>query len=243
MVHSTGANNPNLRRYIAPDDGILGLNTYNNHWNQPYPDGRSVCVHAFIGKLKDGTVATYQTLPWDTKAWHCGGKANSTHIGFEICEGDLNDKTYFGQVYKEAVELCVVLCKLYGILPNNIISHKEGYTKGLASNHGDVDYWFTKHNKTMNTFRSDVELSLNKRNQYIVVSNISGYMTASDAKNRLNRVSTVTPGIYYVYNKYPEGCGTALNVTKDPSGNTPGTWINSLDNVRGGQNGIYITYI
>ena len=29
MVHSTGANNPNLKRYVGPDDGLLGKNQYN----------------------------------------------------------------------------------------------------------------------------------------------------------------------------------------------------------------------
>ena len=60
MVHSTGANNPNLRRYVGPDDGLLGRNTGGNHWNTATPGGSQVCVHAFIGKLKDGTIATYQ---------------------------------------------------------------------------------------------------------------------------------------------------------------------------------------
>ena len=80
MVHSTGANNPWLKRYVGPDDGLLGKNQYNNHWNQPMD--REVCVHAFIGKLADGTVATYQTLPWDHRGWHCGsgskGSGNNT---------------------------------------------------------------------------------------------------------------------------------------------------------------------
>lgn len=66
MVHSTGANNPNLKRYVGPDDGLLGKNQYNNHWNQDKPDGRQVCVHGFIGKLADGNIATYQTLPATT---------------------------------------------------------------------------------------------------------------------------------------------------------------------------------
>ena len=86
MVHSTGANNPNLRRYVGPDDGLLGPNTAGNHWNHPKPDGLSVCVHAFTGKLANGAIATYQTLPWDLRGWHCGsgpkGSANDTHIGF-----------------------------------------------------------------------------------------------------------------------------------------------------------------
>ena len=63
MVHSTGANNPWLKRYVGPDDGKLGKNQYNNHWNTYHPGGREVCVHGFIGKLADGSVATYQTLP------------------------------------------------------------------------------------------------------------------------------------------------------------------------------------
>lgn len=54
MVHSTGANNPNLRRYLAPNDGLIGTNTGGNHWNQSKPDGQQKCVHAFIGKLADG---------------------------------------------------------------------------------------------------------------------------------------------------------------------------------------------
>lgn len=137
MVHSTGANNPYLRRYVGPDDGQLGVNEYNNHWNQDRPGGRQVCVHAFIGKLKDGSIATYQTLPWNHRGWHAGGKANDTHIGFEICEDGLTDASYFYAVYKEAVELCVYLCKLYNLTEKDVIGHYEGYQKGIASNHGD----------------------------------------------------------------------------------------------------------
>lgn len=119
MVHSTGANNPNLRRYVQPDDGTLGVNPNGNSFNEFRPNGNQVCVHAFIGKLKDGSVATCQILPWNHRAWHCGkgskGSANDTHISFEICEDGLTDKNYFNKVYQEAVELCVHLCKLYGL--------------------------------------------------------------------------------------------------------------------------------
>ena len=81
MVHSTGANNPWLNRYVAPDDGLLGKNRYGNHWNQAMD--RQVCVHGFIGKLADGPIATYQTLPGEQVGWHSGGCANGTHNGFE----------------------------------------------------------------------------------------------------------------------------------------------------------------
>ena len=157
MVHSTGANNPELRRYVGPDDGRLGKNQYNNHWNQPM--ARTVGMHGFIGKLADGTIATYQTLPWTHRAWHSGGKANDTHVGFEICEDNLKNKDYFTKVYQEAVEFCAFLCELHGLDPMKsgvIIGHYEGYKLGLASNHGDPDYWFKKHGKSMDTLRADV---------------------------------------------------------------------------------------
>lgn len=160
MVHSTGANNPWLKRYVGPDDGKLGKNQYNNHWNTYHPGGREVCVHGFIGKLADGTVATYQTLPWDHRGWHAGGSANNTHIGFEICEDDLTDGAYFAKVYKEAAELCAYLCKQYGLTEKNIICHSEGYKQGVASNHGDVMHWFPKHGKSMDTFRAEVKALL-----------------------------------------------------------------------------------
>jgi len=164
MVHSTGANNPYLKRYVGPDDGLLGVNQFNNHWNQDKPDGRQVCVHAFIGKMEDETIATYQTLPWNYRGWHAGGSANNTHIGFEICEDGLSDSTYFGKVYREAVELCVYLCKLYGLTEENILCHSEGYKKGIASNHGDVMHWFPRHGKSMDVFRADVKMALTPNN-------------------------------------------------------------------------------
>lgn len=156
MVHSTGANNPYLKRYL-PDDGRIGKNQYGNHWNTARPDGRKVCVHAFIGKLADESIATYQTLPWNYRGWHAGGSANNTHIGFEICEDGLADREYFNAVYREAVELSAYLCKEYGLTEKNIICHCEGCKKGIASNHGDVMHWFTKHGKSMDTFRADVK--------------------------------------------------------------------------------------
>lgn len=161
MLHSTGANNPKLSRYVGPDDGILGVNPNGNHWNQPRPDGRQVCVHGFIGKDKNGEVRTYQTLPWNYCGWHCAGSGNNTHIGVELCEDDLKDPVYFAAVYKEAVELFAFLCKLCNLTDKDILDHSEGYKKGIASNHGDVTNWFSKQGKTMNMFRSDVANVLN----------------------------------------------------------------------------------
>ena len=167
MVHSTGANNPNLRRYVGPDDGLLGVNKYGNHWNNPKV---GASVHAFIGKLKDGSVATYQVLPWQFKSGHCAsgknGSGNNTHLSFEICEDDLTDPVYFGKVYREAVELTAMLCKEFDLDPladGVVIDHAEGYKRGIASNHGDVAHWFKKFGKSMDIFRSDVAALLPRK--------------------------------------------------------------------------------
>ena len=198
MVHSTGANNPNLKRYVGPDDGKLGKNSNNNHWNQPM--NRNVCVHAFIGKLKDGSIATYQTLPWNHRGWHCGGKGNDTHIGFEICEDNLTDKTYFNKVYKEAVELCAYLCKEYNLTEKDIICHSEGYKKGIASNHGDVMHWFPKHGKSMDTFRADVKALLNKTEG--VCNVVLNVLRKGSEGNSVKALQTLLIGYGYSCGKY-----------------------------------------
>lgn len=158
MVHSTGAKNPKLSRYIQPDDGILGVNPNNNDWNRR---GTSKCVHGFIGKDKNGKVRTYQTLPWNYRGWHGGGSSNDTHIGFEICEDGLDDPVYFKEVYSQAVELCAFLSKEYNLDVSTIICHSEGFKKGIASNHADVMHWFPKHGKSMDILRADVKERLN----------------------------------------------------------------------------------
>ena len=177
MVHSTGANNPNLRRYVQPVSttpdraGLLarlGTNPNGNHWNRA---GLSVCVHGFIGKLADGSVAAVQTLPWNRRGWHAGDgssgrSANDTHISFEICEDGLTDPDYFDRAYREAVELTAMLCKQYGLDPladGVVICHSEGYRRGIASNHGDVLHWFPRFGKSMDDFRADVAAELGRR--------------------------------------------------------------------------------
>lgn len=157
MIHSTGANNPNLCRYVAPDDGLLGQNQYGNHWNQPM--SRNVCVHAFIGRLADGSVACYQTLPWDMRGWHCGKSGNDTHISIEICEDDRKDRAYFQAVYTLAAEVTANLCREFGLDPREtgvVIDHAEGNKLGIASDHCDIGHWLGAFGLTMDDFREAV---------------------------------------------------------------------------------------
>ena len=164
VVHSTGANNPYLKRYVQPDDGILGKNQYNNDWNR---SGVNACVNAFIGKDKNGVVRCYQTLPFDYMPWGCAsgkkGSYNYTHIQFEICEDALKDEKYFNDAFGVAIDFCAYLCKEYNISVDNIVSHHESYLKGYGSNHADCDHWLKKFNKNMDWFRNEVKAKLEKK--------------------------------------------------------------------------------
>ncbi len=178
LWHSTGANNPTLRRYVQPSDNdpnkdkllaILGVNKNKNDWNHKEVNAG---LNFWIGKLADGTVAAVQTMPWNYRPWGCGsgkkGSLNDTHIQFEICEDGLTDPVYFGEIYKEACEMTAYLCKKYNIDPLGFISyagqniptitdHEESAKFGCGSGHSDVLHWFNKYGKGLNDIRNDVK--------------------------------------------------------------------------------------
>lgn len=172
VVHSTGVNNTSLKRYLGPDDGRVGKNSHDNHWNRP---GMSSCVHGFIGKDKKGLICTYQTLPLNICAWGVGKGSkgsynyNPAYLQFEILEDSLKNKKYFNAVMKEAQELCAKWCKQYNIPVNKIVSHKEAHVEGYGSNHADCDHWLAKFGKDMDWFRSEVQKILNTTNNTIKV--------------------------------------------------------------------------
>ena len=184
VVHSSGANNQELRRYVNPairqTDGMgvilpegkrwdrfqalqaIGTNQYGNDWNrasQPYG------MHAFVGKLADGTVTAVQTLPWDSFLWGCGsgknGSYNASHIQFEICE-DTTDREYTKAAYEAAVELCAYLCRAFEIPVNKIRSHRESHMDGYASAHVDPEHWWSLCGYTMDSFREAVARAMGR---------------------------------------------------------------------------------
>lgn len=156
MVHSTGAVNRNLSRYVdAPDR--LGKNRYGNHWNTADADK---CMHGFIGYDKDQKVIVTQTLPYDYVCWGSGkgkkGSYNSTHIQFEICQGSNTDEAYYREAVKCAEEYCAHLCRQHGWSADCIISHREAAVAGYASNHGDPESWMQYFDDDMDKFRARV---------------------------------------------------------------------------------------
>ena len=166
MLHSVGCPQPKASVFI-------------NSWNSPSYD--NACVHGFIDG-NDGTV--YQTLPWNHRGWHCGsgskGSGNNTHIGVEMCEpacikytsganftcsDTATAKAVAKRTYEAAAELFAMLCRQYNLNPTAdgvIISHREGHSRGIASNHGDPEHLWTQLGMgyTMDTFRRAVKAAM-----------------------------------------------------------------------------------
>lgn len=155
MLHSVGTPQPSARALVR-------------YMDQYQPGGQSVCVHAVA--QADGTV--YQLLPWEMRGWHCGGSANSTHIGVEMTEPSAGmtrseAAEQIAGTYRTVVELFAELCKQYELDPAQdgvIIGHAEGHRRGVASNHADPELLWRQYGMgyTMDGFRADVAATMDK---------------------------------------------------------------------------------
>lgn len=199
MLHSVGCPQPKASVFV-------------NTWNS---QTAGVCPHGVIDG-NDGTV--YQTLPWNHRGWHCGsgskGSGNNTHIGIEMCEPSciqyisgsnfacsdpVTAKAVVKRTYKSAVELFATLSTKYALNPladGVIISHKEGYARGIASNHGDPEHLWNGLGMgyTMDTFRAAVyaktrgtDLTFETGKSYTVTK--SCYLRSSAGATKTNKVA------------------------------------------------------
>lgn len=228
QVHSTGANNTYLHRYVGPDDGRLGKNKYGNHSNQP---GSTVCASAYIGRLQNGTVAVYQTLPWDYRCWLSGkgpeGNANKLgYIGFEICEDGLDNRAYFDQVMDAAALLTGHLCQLMGTDPWRVLGsyagkerlavmdHAELCKCGVASGHADIGHWLRRYGYTMSTFREWVRMSMEDGIEVQYIDAFDPGQQIKDMVDDLKRMEDeqVDSAKFYAKN------GGYINIRDEPGG-------------------------
>jgi len=79
------------------------------------------------------------------------------------CSDTATARAVANRTYEAAVELFAMLCKDYGLNPlTDIISHKEGHAKGIASNHGDPEHLWKGlgMSYTMDTFRQAVKAKM-----------------------------------------------------------------------------------
>lgn len=163
LVHATGANNRNLKRYVD-DPERLGKNVYGNTWNR---SSATTCVHAFIGYDINKKVIVAETLPYKYACWGCGKSSKGSynynpvaHIQFEICQGSNTDAVYYHQAITCAEEYCAYLCRMYGWDASKITSHYEAHAAGYASNHGDPRSWMIHFGDSMDKFRERVQALL-----------------------------------------------------------------------------------
>lgn len=197
MLHSVGTPQPSASVFIKA-------------WNKP--EYNRACVHAFIDG-NNGKV--YQTLPWNHRGWHGGGKCNNTHIGVEMCEpacikytkgntftctDKVKARAVVQRTYDTAVLLFAHLCEKYKLNPmTDIISHKEGAAKGIASNHSDPEHLWKQLGMgyTMNTFRKAVKAAMSKNASYMVKITVDTLNVRKGASVSHPIVTTVRKGEIY----------------------------------------------
>lgn len=81
------------------------------------------------------------------------------------CSDTATAKTVAKRTYDAAVELFAYLCKKYSLDPlvdGLVISHKEGCSRGIASNHGDPEHLWAQLGTgyTMDSFRKAVKAAM-----------------------------------------------------------------------------------
>ena len=188
MLHSVGCSQPSASVFVK-------------NWNNPTIQA---CVHGFIDA---NTGDVYQTLPWEHRGWHGGGTSNNTHIGVEMCEPNCitytkgasfqcsdvaRAKEMVERTYKSAVELFAHLCNEYGLNPladGVIISHSEGYKRGVSSNHADPEHLWKGLNLpyTMDSFRQDVKSAMTPKYYRVQVGAFSKKQNAENLLAQLKK--------------------------------------------------------
>lgn len=212
MLHSVGCPQPDPLVFVK-------------NWKS---SSAAVCVHAIVGK----EAVYYQLLPWNMKAWHCGsgakGSGNNSLISIEMTEpasikytgganwieiGDgSNTKAHVLATYANAVQFFAYICSQYGFNPedsNVLMSHHEGNTKGIASNHGDVEHIWSKFGLTMDQFRKDVKMAMSGA----VVSTVPMVPVDNSSDDTSNQTINDLSGTVTVIYKGDDG----LNIRKAPS--------------------------
>ena len=162
IVHSTGV-------------GYKSKDSLFDSWNRP----DKLSVHGMVDNE-----GAYHTLPLNYLGWHVGKKGNGKTVGFEICEPknivyadkahtkidterynpeDLKIYNDFFDRYYNAVSLAEYFCRKLRFSADKLLSHREACAMGIASNHADVEHWFSLFGVTMDDFRKRVALGLSQK--------------------------------------------------------------------------------
>lgn len=155
-----------------------------------------------------------QSFPDEVRCWHAGdgrGKGNNESIAIEIC---VNSDGDFRKAVQNAAKLTQHLMEKHNIPINNVVQHNHWSGKNCPQylRAGNRGYTWDGFIALVKTKPSDDTFTLSK--------DVSGHVTAADAKSGKNKKTTVSAGVYYIYKEH-DGM---LNLTKTKG--VPGSWIN-----------------
>lgn len=152
-----------------------------NYWDNP---NVPACVHYCVDAKDLGKVL--QLLPENRRSWADAGFGNNSSITVELMETDgilytgngakyltvsINDAMrHIQTAYTTAVELFADICTRHGWSPSDrlpnglhrVYSHQEAAQLGLASDHVDPTHIWPLIGKTMDDFRREVMLKMNR---------------------------------------------------------------------------------
>lgn len=148
IIHSSGQNNPFLRRYVQPSKknknyssliSQLGENRKHNDWNHIHT---SYNFHYWIGKDKNDNIISVRTFPLNIKTW------NDNYIHICICEDNLQNKEYLMNCFSILTLLCNELCEQFNWDETVIHDYSE------ISNFPDSNYWLKEHGLSVHLIRA-----------------------------------------------------------------------------------------
>lgn len=215
-----------------------------DRWNKPTYESAS--VHGFIDDEKAIiALPCMEKKGVARKSFHVAN--DSTHekyLSFEMCEyggirytsgaswdhsNEAQVIAYAKKTYANAVELFAKVCAFHGWNPLEdgvILSHYEGYKRGIASGHSDPEHIWNYAGLTMDGFRKDVAKAMGsvgeettnemyrvRKSWADAKSQIGAYKILANAKDMADK----NPG-YGVYNSAgecvytPSGSDTSFKV-------------------------------
>lgn len=161
-----------------------------NYFNTGY---RAASAHAFIDNE-----TILQSIPWNERAWHAAKTANSKFWGIELCY--TTDPEKFMDIWNRGVWLFAHLFvnianpPIFTVTDNNLMSHSQVSDKWKECDHTDPISYFNEFGKTVEDFRLEVQLEINKM---LTSSKLN------DAIFILQKAGLISSPLYWVQNAVP----------------------------------------
>ena len=166
-------------------------------------------------------------IPENRNTWHCGdgpnGYGNLYGYSIEICRSLYDsDIDLFKKAEQNAAEYVAYLLNKWGWGVDKVTKHQD--YNGKYCPHRTLDLGWARFIAMIQKELDNIEPAVVSTGDYSVLTSVSGYKTAEDAKKKNNPVNIKAKGLYFVY-KEVDG---AVNISSSKT--SPGAWINSEDN-------------